>query len=177
MGIYRIALEARIEFKNRISEIYYRKKKISRRHQEILVEIVHQLSNHFVNSSYTLLSGPVEIDFGKFTSDVSITTYPDIAVILDPKKLSERGVIGPPEWIIEISYPETALSNIREKLYLYENRGVREYWIVDQQNRLVHGYHSVEEGRYGKPRICGRNETLTSRVLPRCRVDFSRVFR
>ena len=176
MGIYRNALKKRIDFRRSISHTYSKSDKPSRRHQEILVEIVRQLSNFLLGSACRVLPGPVEIDFGKFTSEISIITYPDIIVICDPNKLSDKGVIGIPDWVIEISYPEIALNTLREKLYLYEDRGVREYWIVDQQNEIVQKYTFFSEKSYGKPVVCGKDEIMKSNSVPGCRIDFSTVF-
>ena len=66
---------------------------------------------------------------------------PDISVICDPHKLDERGCYGAPDWVIEIVSPSGRYMDCVRKLALYEEAGVREYWIVDPQYRTVTVYN------------------------------------
>ena len=56
---------------------------------------------------------------------------PDISVICDPDKLTDRGCEGAPDWIIEIISPGTFRHDYVRKLNLYLDAGVKEYWIAD----------------------------------------------
>ncbi|MCI8634841.1 MAG: Uma2 family endonuclease [Eubacterium sp.] len=62
---------------------------------------------------------------------------PDISVICDRSKLTERGCTGAPDWIIEIVSPGTSSHDYIRKLNLYANTGVREYWIVDPRREHI----------------------------------------
>ena len=55
---------------------------------------------------------------------------PDISVICDKNKLTDRGCTGAPDWIIEIISPSNSSHDYIRKLNLYADAGVREYWIV-----------------------------------------------
>ncbi|MGI4760297.1 MAG: Uma2 family endonuclease [Janthinobacterium lividum] len=55
---------------------------------------------------------------------------PDLCVVCDPAKLSERGCLGAPDWIIEIVSPGTARLDVATKYDLYAENGVGEYWLV-----------------------------------------------
>ncbi|MBO5145513.1 MAG: Uma2 family endonuclease [Lachnospiraceae bacterium] len=72
---------------------------------------------------------------------------PDISVICDPDKLNERGCLGAPDWVIEIVSSSSIKHDYITKLGLYANSGVREYWIVDPQNKSIHVY-SMEQGNF-----------------------------
>lgn len=65
---------------------------------------------------------------------------PDISVICDPNKLTEKGCVGAPDWIIEVLSPSTAMNDYVRKLGLYARSGVREYWIIDPENSTVLTY-------------------------------------
>ena len=58
---------------------------------------------------------------------------PDISVICDKNKLSDRGCEGAPDFIIEIVSPSSRRMDYYKKCTLYAEAGVREYWIVDPE--------------------------------------------
>jgi Uma2 family endonuclease len=51
--------------------------------------------------------------------------------------ISERGVEGPPDLLVEILSPSTAARDRGVKLERYRHFGVAEYWIVDPESRTV----------------------------------------
>ena len=70
---------------------------------------------------------------------------PDISVICDPDKITDKGCEGSPDWIIEIASPGDPKHDYLTKLELYQRTGVREYWIVDPMKRSVITYRMSEE--------------------------------
>lgn len=66
---------------------------------------------------------------------------PDISVICDRNKLTDRGCNGAPDWIIEIVSPSNSSYDYITKLNLYADAGVREYWIVDPSKETVFVYY------------------------------------
>ena len=65
---------------------------------------------------------------------------PDISVICDTGKLTEKGCSGAPNWIIEIVSPGSQRMDYLTKLFKYRTAGVREYWIVDPSRETVQAY-------------------------------------
>ena len=75
-------------------------------------------------------------------SDVKLSDYytvqPDIFVVCDPDKLDGQKCNGAPDWVIEILSPSNEAHDLTDKLSLYKEAGVREYWIVDpMQERVI----------------------------------------
>ncbi|GHV30672.1 hypothetical protein AGMMS4952_18030 [Spirochaetia bacterium] len=99
---------------------------------------------------------------------------PDITVICDKSKISERGCYGAPDLIIEILSPSTARTDLLVKFNLYQRIGVPEYWIVDPERRLVH-VHLLHEGRYTTT-TCDETGTVAVGVLPGCSINLNEVF-
>ncbi len=66
---------------------------------------------------------------------------PDISVICDKDKIDEKGCHGAPDWVIEIVSPGSRSMDYYKKLFKYRTEGVREYWVVDPDRRLVTVYH------------------------------------
>jgi Uma2 family endonuclease len=61
---------------------------------------------------------------------------PDLLVVCDPSKISERGIEGAPDLVVEISSPRTASKDMVRKRWAYEAAGVPEYLIVDPGERF-----------------------------------------
>lgn len=79
---------------------------------------------------------------------------PDISVICDKNKISDKGCHGAPDWIIEIVSPSSKQMDYYKKLFKYRTAGVREYWVVDPEKELVTIYDfekdSMEEYSFDK---------------------------
>jgi len=71
---------------------------------------------------------------------------PDISIICD-RKVKKRGYKGVPELIVEVISPSTASKDKKEKFKIYEDAGVKEYWIADPNNKLIEQY-VLEDGKY-----------------------------
>jgi Uma2 family endonuclease len=71
----------------------------------------------------------------------------DLLVVCDPAKLSDRGVEGAPDLVVEILSPRTASKDTVRKRWTYEAAGVPEYLIVDPEEK-VGLLLRLEAGRY-----------------------------
>ncbi len=69
---------------------------------------------------------------------------PDISVICDPTRITRRGCVGAPDFIIEIVSSHRYHDYVR-KHHLYADSGVKEYWIVDPDRKSVNVYLLSEE--------------------------------
>ncbi len=76
----------------------------------------------------------------KLRKDRDNTVEPDISVICDRSKLTDRGCTGAPDWIIEVVSPGNPGNDYVRKLNLYADAGVREYWIVDPMEESIFVY-------------------------------------
>ena len=75
---------------------------------------------------------PAPIDL--FLGDTVV--QPDLLVVCDPTKITERGIEGAPELVVEILSPSTASKDLTRKRWLYEGAGVPEYLIIDPQEQV-----------------------------------------
>jgi len=55
---------------------------------------------------------------------------PDICVVYDPSKIDEKGIIGAPDLVVEVLSPSNTKLMMSKKFDLYEEAGVKEYWVV-----------------------------------------------
>ncbi len=118
-------------------QIYYQAAP-SRIHQAILGELYTEINNYIrkKGSACRVYPAPFAV---KLCNDGNIVE-PDISVICDHSKLTDRGCSGAPDWIIEIVSPSTSSHDYVRKLKLYLDTGVREYWIVDPQSEKIFVY-------------------------------------
>ncbi len=65
---------------------------------------------------------------------------PDIVVLCDESRMNEMGIVGPPDWVIEVTSPSTRSRDYGKKMHKYMNAGVREYWIIDLEKEKVTTY-------------------------------------
>jgi len=86
------------------------------------------------------------------TEDNKIDTVvqPDICVVCDLSKLDDRGCCGAPDMIVEILSPSTLKKDITDKFNLYESSGVKEYWIVHPNDRVIQVYLMQEDEKYNE---------------------------
>ncbi len=126
-------------------QIYYQPAP-SRIHQRVLSEM-HTAVNNYIKTkggACQVYPAPFAV---RLDEDRKNVVEPDISVICDPGKLTERGCSGAPDWIIEIVSPSNISHDYIRKLNLYADAGVREYWIVNPADQTVLAY-SLEEKQF-----------------------------
>ncbi len=109
-------------------------------HQDISGELYYVIKNYIKSKGdkCRVYAAP----FGVQLNDKKDTVLePDISVICDTDKLTSRGCVGAPDWIIEIASPSNPSHDYITKLNLYHEAHVREYWIVDDQSSQVLVYN------------------------------------
>lgn len=137
-------------------------------HQDVAGEIYLQTRLALKGKKCQVFIAPLDVRLPKYNeADEHIDTVvqPDLLVVCDPGKLDRRGVRGAPDWIVEVLSPATASHDQIKKRQLYEQHGVREFWLIHPIDRLLTVYR-LTNGEYGKPELYElQGETAVS-VLP-----------
>ena len=148
-----------------------------RRHQEIGGEIFRQAANALRGKPCRVYDAPFDVKLSDDDDDDAPTVVqPDIAVTCDRSKLTEQGMTGPPDLVIEIVSPDSGLIDRRRKFDLYERFGVKEYWIVDQDEKVVEVYRLVEDGSYRRIGAFGPEDTVTTEAVADLSISLAEVF-
>ena len=116
----------------------------SRIHQKILSFLHVRIANYIDSKDGPCEVYPAPFAVKLFSEDDRNVVEPDISVICDPNKLTDRGCTGAPDWIVEIVSPSNSSHDYVRKLNLYMDAGVREYWIVDPLSMKIFVYHLEE---------------------------------
>ncbi len=124
-----------------------------RQHQTILSELHIAIGNYLKSKkgSCRVFPAPFAV---KLFEDRKNIVEPDISVICDRSKLTDRGCTGAPDWIVEVTSPSDPQRDYGIKLFKYRTAGVREYWIVNPQKHTVMVYDFEKEERSNQYNFC-----------------------
>jgi Uma2 family endonuclease len=101
---------------------------------------------------------------------------PDISVICDPSKIDEYGCCGAPDMIVEVLSPSTLKRDLNEKFTLYENSGVKEYWVVYPEAKTIHAFLLQENGKYDDGTVYEWEGKVPVHIFDDCPIDLEDIF-
>jgi Uma2 family endonuclease len=130
------------------------------KHQNIAGRIYSRLEQKLRGKTCQPFIAPVDV----VLSAVDVV-QPDVIVVCDPNKITERNIQGAPDWVAEILSPSTARKDLREKKALYERAGVKEYVIFDPTQGWVQRFVLLD-GVYGLGEILDPQENLELGFMP-----------
>ena len=111
------------------------------RHQWISTKIFGPLWSALRNQRCRVFAAPFDVRLPRKSredKDIITVLQPDLCVIFDQSKLDEKGCIGAPDIVVEILSPANNKKELKNKYEVYEESGVREYWIVSPQDKTLH---------------------------------------
>ena len=148
-----------------------------RRHQETSRAIFRQMDGSLAGKPCQVYFAPFDVKLSADKDDDAPTVVqPDITVTCDGSKLTEQGMTGPPDLVVEIVSPDSGLIDRRRKFDLYERFGVSEYWIVDQDERVVEVWRLETDRTYRRSGVFGPDDTVTAAAVPELVVSLAEVF-
>ena len=151
----------------------------SRVHQEVFGAIFLPIGNFLKNKSCKVYGAPFDVRFptkSKADKDVFTVLQPDICVVCDLSKLDDKGCIGAPDLVVEILSPGNNKKELLNKYKVYEEFGVKEYWVVSQSDQSILIYTLDDLGKFQPSKIFTLSEQITSSVLPGFILNLDDVF-
>lgn len=152
----------------------------SRTHQEILMEFSALLHEFFDDQPCRVYPAPFDVRLpraGQNDLEAGTVIQPDISVVCDEDKLDEAGCVGAPDIVVEIISPATASKDQVRKLQLYEQHGVREFYIVHPADRLVRVYRLAADGRFSRDEVYDQQGEIESGVAEGLRIKVADLFK
>jgi hypothetical protein len=144
-------------------------------HQEISGNLQGALFVFLKNSKCKLYTAPFDVRFPqKGESQVYTVVQPDLCVVCDFEKIDSKGCVGAPDLVVEILSPGNSKKEMKSKFALYQEEGVREYWIVDPERELVFVY--VADNKKFKPTIPIADDYVYSTIFPDFKIHTSDLF-
>jgi Uma2 family endonuclease len=146
-----------------------------RLHQKILMELAAQLHAFSKGIGCEVYPAPFGVRLFPREDNSDDTFFePDITVVCDPAKLDDQGCRGAPDLVVEILSPSTVRHDFLYKFNKYREAGVREYWIVNPDEKILQVYILDGDSYRVSSYDCG--DTALVSVLPGCRIDLKAVF-
>ncbi|WP_237487912.1 Uma2 family endonuclease [Hufsiella arboris] len=131
------------------------------------------------NKHCKVYAAPFDVRFpkdSKADKDIYTVLQPDICVICDPSKLDARGCIGAPDIVVEILSPGNNKKELLTKYKIYQEFGVKEYWIISPVDKTFLKYTLDAEGKYQPSRLFTLSETITTEILPGFSLILDEIF-
>ncbi|MBC8052238.1 MAG: Uma2 family endonuclease [Sphingobacteriaceae bacterium] len=148
-------------------------------HQQISVHLASLLFNFLKRKSCKVYTAPFDVRFpkeSKADKDIYTVLQPDICVICNLTKVDNRGCIGAPDIVVEILSPGNNKTELLNKYSVYEEFGVKEYWVVSPAEKTFLKYTLDEKGKYQPSKLFTLSEKIYSDVLPGFVLDLDEVF-
>ena len=141
-------------------------------HQSIAGFIHSVFLDHIIKHKgpcYPFIS-PVDV---QLDSDDKTVVQPDVLIVCKRDRYKKGRIIGAPDMIVEVLSPSTRKKDMQLKLFKYANAGVREYWMVDPDKKLVIQY-DLENLAF--PSIFGFDDQVPVLIWEdKCKVNFKEM--
>ena len=139
------------------------------------MELSRQLANYFTGKPCKVFPAPfdVRLFYEEDESDDTVV-QPDISVICDMKKLGKEGCHGAPDFIVEILSPSNTAIEMERKYALYREAGVREYWVIDPEHKVLHSYLFSNGTIF--PRTYRASDAADAGIFPGLVIELEPVF-
>lgn len=144
-------------------------------HQRASMRLIRLLDRYNeAKKAGELFHAPYDVYFDEENAGIQ----PDLVFVSNERKFVVRennGIVGAPDLIVEIISKSTIDKDRVIKKDLYEQFGVREYWIVDPRNRSIEVY-LLDNNRYRLFSFAAEEGPINSSVLPEFVMEVNTVF-
>lgn len=138
---YALPDEKRVEL---IDGVFYDMSAPTFVHQGIAGEIYLQIANFIRENKGECVVRVSPIDV-RLDCDDRTMVQPDVLIVCDKRKIKRWGILGAPDFIVEVLSPSTGRKDRHKKLAKYLNAGVREYWLIDPDKKMLLAYNFEDE--------------------------------
>ena len=146
-------------------------------HQRVSANISAVLFPFFLGNICEAFSAPfdVRLPIPKAEKDTTVV-QPDFCIICDASKLDDgRACNGAPDLVMEILSPGNSKHEMQTKFNLYQESGVKEYWIISPAEKTIWIYVLVKDSYIGlAPFVEGM--IAEGRLFPELKIAVTDIF-
>jgi len=107
----------------------------------------------------------------------STVVQPDLCIVCDASKLDKHGCNGAPDLTLEILSPGNSKHEMDIKFKIYQESGVKEYWIVDCERRSILIFSLQAHHTMSGLKPFTEGETIRSPLFPDLRIQVTDIFK
>lgn len=147
-------------------------------HQRISMQMGSTINAYLKGKPCEVFSAPFDVRIPRKTiedKDIITVFQPDLCVICDPSKIDDRGCLGAPDIVIEILSPANNKKELKYKYEIYEEAGVKEYWIIDPREKSVQ-INLLTNDKLISHGYLFEEDKITSELLPGFSLDLGILF-
>ncbi|MDZ7933676.1 MAG: Uma2 family endonuclease [Emticicia sp.] len=146
---------------------------LTSRHQEVCGDLHGLIWSFLRKKPCKVFLAPFDVYLPTIQGDGLTVVQPDLCVICDVSKIKKQGCIGSPDLIIEVLSLGNSRKEISNKFQIYEQAGVREYWVVFPYEQVIQQY-ILNNGVFQAIPIS--ENTIKSEILEGFELDIDAVF-
>ena len=142
-------------------------------HQDIVVKLTTRLAAYIEPRSLgKLYVAPLDTIMDEYT-----VVQPDILFVSRERvaEVVKERIEGAPDLVVEVLSPSTFHKDLRRKMRVYSQFGVKEYWIVDPEEQTLALYHRSGE-KLQLARQFASHETFQSPLFPGVEFEVRNIF-
>ncbi|MFZ4858311.1 MAG: Uma2 family endonuclease [Desulfuromonadaceae bacterium] len=140
------------------------------KHQVIVLKLATMFEKFFTGKPCKPFVAPLDV----VLDDINVVE-PDVFVVCDPEKITEKNIKGAPDLVIEVLSPSNIIKDRRTKKWLYEQHRVQEFIIISPMEESAERYWLVD-GKYGVPELFNWDESFFSKLFPELFFDLRVIF-
>ena len=154
----------------------------NRRHQEIITNLFGLFLNKMaIGAHCKIYTAPFDVrlvknPLGKLDNEVYTVVQPDLSIICDKAKLDERGCLGAPDLIIEILSKGNSKQDLKTKYELYQENGVKEYWIIFPHEEVLQQYVLADDHQYHLHQTYPGDGPVQAFLFPDLQIELEGIF-
>jgi Uma2 family endonuclease len=149
-------------------------------HQVVGRHLFNEFYNHLKGKTCQVFIAAFDVRLPvknrKKDNEITTVVQPDICIFCDPTKLDDRGACGAPDLAIETLSPSNRKDELRMKYEVYEEAGVKEYWIADPAKKAVLVFLLQPDGKFSVPEIFTAGDQLAAQCVPGLKFNINEIF-
>lgn len=145
------------------------------KHQDVVLNLAIQMKEYFNKSNCKVMVSPFDVFLDEKQLNRKQAVIPDISVMCDKTGFTDKRYIGVPTIIVEVLSTNSENDTFR-KFNLYLRYGVREYWVIDAENKTFMIHTLDLENRTFITSLIDDYGILKSRLFSDLEIDMNKVF-
>jgi Uma2 family endonuclease len=148
----------------------------SSEHQQIVSALHGNMYQFLKKKNCQVFPSPYDVVLPSPSGNMDTVVQPDITVICDFSKITEKGCLGAPDLVVEVVSRSSIRKDLHEKYSLYERCCIKEYWMVLPSERSMIIFTLDKHGVYQAAKPLTRGDKVVSHVLAGLEIDLDEIF-